>query len=63
MSDLLCRSRKFTILFELDYFVVYLQVNRLTTCDACTVLKEEKKKNNVRNYLDELYKIHNTLQM
>ena len=47
-------------------FAFYFRVNRLTKCDACTALKEEKEKTldrNVRNYLDELYKIHNTLQM
>ena len=42
-----------------------LQVNRLTKCDICVVLKEEKLKTmdkNSRNYYDLLYSQHNELQ-
>lgn len=42
-----------------------LQVNRLTRCDICTFLKEEKQKTmdkTLRDYYDKLYKQHNELQ-
>ena len=56
-----------TFISDLDWlFGDYFQVNRLTKCDTCTALKEEKEKTmdkNVRKYLDELYKLHNNLQM
>ena len=41
------------------------QVNRLTKCDICVTLKEEKQKTmdkNSRNYYDMLYNQHNELQ-
>lgn len=42
------------------------QINRLTKCDICTALKDEKQKTldkGLRAYFDQLYKYHNDLQM
>lgn len=52
--------------FCVSLFRFCSQINRLTKCDICTALKDEKQKTldkGLRAYFDQLYKYHSDLQM
>ena len=56
---------KFPVQNLIYFSICFGQVNRLTKCDICTSLKEEKQKTmdkTLRAYYDNLYKQHNDLQ-